>query len=264
MNSPSKLKFRNYQDGDEQQIVELLNKSFSNWGTISDWQKKYRQNPNFDPKLVFVGEDGGRMVGCVHYLRRDVKFRDGFLQAYVGGDGATLPGYGGKGVFSKGLRLLYEEVKRRNGSVVYGFNAEGIHADFYRRKFGELGPYRPRVFIKILDFEKLVSSILPAANRLIGKKMPIPPGTGTTITMRFVLNETQIDICLTDKGLKLRRINSEPDVTIQTSLKTLTECLNDKRRLANALVLRKIRLTVSGASVPKLTLLLVEAAKKRH
>jgi predicted N-acetyltransferase YhbS len=261
---PSNLKFRNYQDGDEQQIVELLNKSFSNWGTVSDWQKKYMQNPNFDSKMVFVGEDGGRIVGCVHYLRRDVKFKDGFLHAYVGGDGATLPGYAGKGVFSKGLRLLYEEVKRKNGSVVCGFNAEGIHADFYRRKFGELGPYRPRVFIKILDFENLFSSILPAANRLIGKRMPIPTGKNTTVTMRLALDENQVDVCLTDKGLKPCRIVSEPDVTIKTPLKTLTDCLADQHRLVNAIVLRKIRLKVSGKSMPKLVMLLVEVAKKRR
>jgi predicted N-acetyltransferase YhbS len=263
MNVASNLKFRNYLDGDERQIVELLNKSFSNWGTISDWKRKYRQSPNFDPKLVLVGEDGGRIVGCVHYVRRDVKFKDGFLHAYVGGDGATLPGYAGKGVFSKGLRRLYEEVKRRNGSVVYGFNAEGIHADFYRRKFGELGPYRPRVLIKILDFEKLVLSIMPAANRLIGKRMPIPPGKDTTVTMRFALDETQIDVCLTGKGLKLCRIVSVPDVTIKAPLNAITLGLADQRRLVNAIVLRRIRVKVSGASVPKLAVLLVEVAKRR-
>jgi predicted N-acetyltransferase YhbS len=264
MKVPSNPKFRSYLDGDERQIVELLNKSFSNWGTISDWQKKYKQNPNFDPKLVFIGEDRGRIVGCVHYLRRDVKFKNGFLHAYVGGDGATLPGYSGKGVFSRGLRLLYKEVKRRNGSMVYGFNADGIHADFYRRKFGELGPYRPRVFIKILDFESLVSSILPAANRLIGKRTLIPSGKGTIVTLRLALGEANVDVCVTEKGLKLCRIISEPDVTIKTSLKTLTDGLADRRRLVNAIVLREIRLKTSGASVLKLFMLLVEVAKKRR
>jgi predicted N-acetyltransferase YhbS len=264
MTVPSNLKFRNYKDGDEQQIAELLNDAFGNWGKAADWRTKYRQNPNFDPKLVFVGEDEGRIVGCVHYMRRDIKFKGGFLYAYVGGDGATLPGYAGKGVFSKGLRLLYQEVKRRNGSIIYGFNAEGIYEDFYRRKFGELGLYRPSVYIKILDFEKLISAILPAVNRLIGKGMPISAGKNTSVTLRLALDGSKIDVCLGKKGFRLCRIVSEPDVTIKTKLNDLADALADRRRLVNAVVMRRISLKVSGSSVPKLVGLVVEVAKKRR
>jgi hypothetical protein len=256
------LKFRNYKDGDEQQIVELLNQVYNNWGTVEEWCKKYKQNPNFDPRLIFVCEDEMRIIGCVHYLHRDLKFNNNLLHAYVGGDGATLPAYSGKGVFFKGMSLLYREAKRRKGSIIYGFNSEGIYADFYRRKCGEVAAYRPRVLIKILNFEGLISSILPAANRLIGRR--IPANKTRLVTLRLFLDDKiTIDLCLSG-GIKLCKIFSEPDITVRARLSILSDALSDERHLLVAFVLRRISLKISGSSVPKLATLIIEGVKRRR
>lgn len=256
------MKFRNYKDGDEHQIVELLNQVYNNWGTVEEWSRKYKLNPNFDPRLIFVCEDKGKIVGCVHYLRRDLKFNSNSLHAYIGGDGATLPGYSGRGVFSKGMSLLYREVKRRRGSIIYGFNSESIYADFYRRKCGEVAVYRPRVLIKILDFEGLISSILPAANRLIGRRIPIKKTK--PVTLRLLLDDKiTIDLCISGE-IKLCKILSEPDITVKTRLRILSDALSDERRLLAAFVLRRISLKISGSSVPKLVMLMFEGVKRRR
>jgi predicted N-acetyltransferase YhbS len=256
------LKFRNYKDGDEHQIVELLNQVYNNWGTVEEWCRKYKLNPNFDPRLIFVCEDKDKIVGCVHYLRRDLKFNNNSLHAYIGGDGATLPAYSGRGVFSKGMSLLYREVKRRRGSIIYGFNSESIYADFYRRKCGEVAVYRPHVLIKILDFEGLISSILPAANRLIGRRIPIKKTN--PVTLRLLLDDKiTIDLCISGE-IKLCKILSEPDITVKTRLRILSDALSDERRLLAALVLRRISLKISGSSVPKLVMLMVEGVKRRR
>ena len=256
------MKFRNYKDGDEHQIVELLNQVYNNWGTVEEWCKKYKLNPNFDPRLIFVCEDKDKIVGCVHYLRRDLKFNSNSLHAYIGGDGATLPAYSGRGVFSKGMSLLYREVKRRRGSIIYGFNSESIYADFYRRKCGEVAVYRPHVLIKILDFEGLISSILPAANRLIGRRIPIKKTN--PVTLRLLLDDKiTIDLCISGE-IKLCKILSEPDITVKTRLRILSDALSDERRLLAALVLRRISLKISGSSVPKLVMLMVEGVKRRR
>ena len=256
------MKFRNYKDGDEHQIVELLNQVYNNWGTVEEWCRKYKLNPNFDPRLIFVCEDKDKIVGCVHYLRRDLKFNNNSLHAYIGGDGATLPAYSGRGVFSKGMSLLYREVKRRRGSIIYGFNSESIYADFYRRKCGEVAVYRPHVLIKILDFEGLISSILPAANRLIGRRIPIKKTN--PVTLRLLLDDKiTIDLCISGE-IKLCKILSEPDITVKTRLRILSDALSDERRLLAALVLRRISLKISGSSVPKLVMLMVEGVKRRR
>ena len=256
------MKFRNYKDGDEHQIVELLNQVYNNWGTVEEWCRKYKLNPNFDPRLIFVCEDKDKIVGCVHYLRRDLKFNNNSLHAYIGGDGATLPAYSGRGVFSKGMSLLYREVKRRRGSIIYGFNSESIYADFYRRKCGEVAVYRPRVLIKILDFEGLISSILPAANRLIGRRIPVKKTN--PVTLRLLLDDKiTIDLCISGE-IKLCKILSEPDITVKTRLRILSDALSDERRLLAAFVLRRISLKISGSSVPKLVMLMVEGVKRRR
>ena len=256
------MKFRNYKDGDEHQIVELLNQVYNNWGTVEEWCRKYKLNPNFDPRLIFVCEDKDKIVGCVHYLRRDLKFNSNSLHAYIGGDGATLPAYSGRGVFSKGMSLLYREVKRRRGSIIYGFNSESIYADFYRRKCGEVAVYRPHVLIKILDFEGLISSILPAANRLIGRRIPLKKTK--PVTLRLLLDDKiTIDLCISGE-IKLCKILSEPDITVKTRLRILSDALSDERRLLAALVLRRISLKISGSSVPKLVMLMVEGVKRRR
>jgi len=256
------LKFRNYKDGDEHQIVELLNQVYNNWGTVEEWCRKYKLNPNFDPRLIFVCEDKDKIVGCVHYLRRDLKFNSNSLHAYIGGDGATLPAYSGRGVFSKGMSLLYREVKRRRGSIIYGFNSESIYADFYRRKCGEVAVYRPHVLIKILDFEGLISSILPAANRLIGRRIPIKKTN--PVTLRLLLDDKiTIDLCISGE-IKLCKILSEPDITVKTRLRILSDALSDERRLLAAFALRRISLKISGSSVPKLVMLMVEGVKRRR
>lgn len=256
------MKFRNYKDGDEHQIVELLNQVYNNWGTVEEWCRKYKLNPNFDPRLIFVCEDKDKIVGCVHYLRRDLKFNSNSLHAYIGGDGATLPAYSGRGVFSKGMSLLYREVKRRRGSIIYGFNSESIYADFYRRKCGEVAVYRPHVLIKILDFEGLISSILPAANRLIGRRIPLKKTK--PVTLRLLLDDKiTIDLCISGE-IKLCKILSEPDITVKTRLRILSDALSDERRLLAAFALRRISLKISGSSVPKLVMLMVEGVKRRR
>ena len=199
----------------------------------------------------------------MHYLPRDIRFKNRILQAYVGGDGATLPSYAGKGVFSLGLSLLYREVKRRNGAIVYGYNTESIYADFYRKRFGEIAVYRPRVLIKILDLEKLVSSILPAANRIIGRRLPIVKNK--PITIRLALdNQNPIDICLTSNGTKLSKSMRAPDIIIKTQLKVLSDALPNVRLLVMAFILRRINLKISGPSVPKLLELMLWSMKKRR
>lgn len=250
------MKFRNYRDGDEHQIVELLNQAYSHWGTIAEWQQKYAKNANFDPRLVFLAEDEGKIVGCVHYLQRDLNLNNRTLHAYVGGDGATRSGFSGKGVFSKGLNLLYEEVKKRKGGVVYGYNSETIYQDFYRKRFGEIAVYCPHVMVKILDFEKLISSITPVANRIMRRRIRV--GKKEELAIRLILdNKTVVDICLTSHGIKLSSKLLKPDITIEARLRVLFYAFSDWRNILKALMFRKIRLRLSGSSVPKLVKLLL-------
>ena len=114
--------------------------------------------------------------------------------------------------------------------------------------------------VKILDFEKLISSITPVANRIMGRRIRV--GEKEELAIRLILdNKTVVDICLTSYGIKLSSKLLKPDITIEARLGVLFYAFSDWRNILKAFMLRKIRLRLSGSSVPKLVMLLLRGVR---
>lgn len=103
----SGLTYREYELGDEKQIVELLDLVFGGWpdrdlvcSKVDFWQWKYLDNP-IGLKAVVVALDGDRIIGCSHRSYFRVKIGDCVLLCGQGMDVATHPKYRGRGVFTK-------------------------------------------------------------------------------------------------------------------------------------------------------------------
>jgi len=238
------LKLRNYQEGDELQIVELLNLAYGHWGSVEHWKQKYMHSKGFDPELIFLAEEDGRVISCVQYLRRDLKLGDRTISSYVGGDGATHPKYVGEGIFSKLLSMLYGEVRRRKGGCVYGYNNQIIYEIFYREKFGEVALHRSQVMIKILNINALAMSILPVANVMMRKWLSI--GGGQTFTVRLDLTgQASLDYCIRDNKIKKCKIRARPDIKIKTRIEVLIKIILDNYSPLKALLLREIVVSIS-------------------
>jgi predicted N-acetyltransferase YhbS/putative sterol carrier protein len=236
-------KFRNYRDGDESQIVALLNLAYGYWPSTEYWKQKYRDNSGFDPELIFVAEDKGQVISCVQYLRRDMKLGDQAVSAYIGGDGATNLRYTGGGIFTKLLALLYDEVRRRNGNCVYGYNNQVMYENLYRRKFGEVALHRPQVMMKVLDIDALAGSILPAANVMMKKWFSI--AKGQTFTMRLDLTgQTPIDFCLRNNRIERCSITTKPDIKIRTKIEILMKMFLGGYNPLKALLFREIAISI--------------------
>ena len=65
--------FRHYQDGDDNQLADLYNRSFQTNGaglvrTPKNWNWRYVQSPNFEPEMIQIAEDieKNKIVGSVH------------------------------------------------------------------------------------------------------------------------------------------------------------------------------------------------------
>jgi len=65
-----KIVYRTLAAGDENTVKGLLRNNF----IPTDWDWKYLRNPSFDRSLVAVAEANGKIVGCDHWLLRDIKF----------------------------------------------------------------------------------------------------------------------------------------------------------------------------------------------
>jgi hypothetical protein len=246
-----RLRFRSYQKGDEKQIVKILNQTYHQWGSEETWRQKFLQSADFDPGLIVLGEENGTIASCVHYIHRDMWLNNHLLRSYVGGDGATLPEYSNRGLFSKGLKLLYDEVKARNGACVYGYNTPAIYKNFYRKRFGEVAVFRPRVFIKILDYKETIAEATPIINRFIGKRPFFPSGKG--IIFRLILEGQTLDFAFTNQGLKKCESTINPDLLVEAKhLEVLPYAFSGLNHFLHAFVMGKIRIKINGSSVPKL------------
>ncbi len=234
----------NYQDGDESQIVDLLNLSYGYWPSVEYWKQKYGHSKGFDPELIFLAKDRGRVISCVQYLRRDMKLGDQTVSSYIGGDGATHQKYVGGGIFSKLLTMLYGEVRRRKGDCVYGYNNQIMYENFYRKKFGEVALHRPQVMIKVLDMNAIAASILPAANVMMRKWFSIVKGQ--TFTVRLDLTgQTSIDYCIRNNKIERCNVRSRPDIKIKTRIETLMKIFLGGHNPLKAFLLREIVISVS-------------------
>lgn len=251
------MELRNYQDNDESQIANLLNLAYGSWGSAEYWKRKYKHTAGFDPKLIFLAEDKGKVIACVQYLRRDLKLGNRILHSYVGGDAATHPKYVGRGLFSKLLSMLYDEVKRRKGCCVYGYNQPGIYENFYRKRFGEVALHRLKVMIKVINPSALAVSILPVVNAMMREKLRI--GKDNVFTIRLeLIDQTSIDYCIKDNEIRLCKITVKPDIRIKTKLETLGKIVSGNYSLLKALMLRKIVISISPLTLIRLLTLAVK------
>ena len=238
------MELSNYQEGDELQIVDLLNLAYGYWPSAEYWKQKYGSNKGFDPGLIFLAKDKGRVISCVQYLRRDMKLGDRTASSYIGGDGATNLKYAGGGIFSNLLTMLYDEVRRRKGDCVYGYNNQIMYENFYRKKFGEVALHRPQVMIKVLGMNAIAASILPAANVMMKKWFSLVKGS--TFTVRLDLtNQTSIDYCIKNNKIERCKIKSRPDIRIRTRIETLMKIFLGGYNPLKAFLLREVAVNVS-------------------
>jgi predicted N-acetyltransferase YhbS len=99
---PMRVTIRHYQEGDELEILSVLNGSFGGrWGSLDMWNAKYKKQANFDPECLIVAEYAGRIIGCCHSMIQHVSFQRGQIPIGVFGDMAITPGHRGRRLFKR-------------------------------------------------------------------------------------------------------------------------------------------------------------------
>jgi len=109
----SEVTTRLYQEGDDQEIVELLRSSFTSWAELQKpieyWRWKYRQSP-LETHIV-VSTVGKEIVGVGHCIKMKVKLCNRVLISYYDDDYATNPEYRKKGVY-KAVTKFTDKIKK--------------------------------------------------------------------------------------------------------------------------------------------------------
>jgi GNAT superfamily N-acetyltransferase len=120
------FELRNYQPGDENQIIDLFNAAFGQNNfftprTVEFWIWRYLKKPGFDPKGIFLAEKEDRIISSVVETMRKAKFGEKTLHLGVIDDVSTQPELWGKGLASKLLEeaIKYAEQKKLDGLALF-------------------------------------------------------------------------------------------------------------------------------------------------
>lgn len=153
---------RDYKDGDEVQIIDVLSKSFKKWpgidisvSKLDHWKWKFQDDP-VGTSLIMVIEDSGKIVGCWHRIISKININNHELIAAQGADIAILPEYQGKGLSSKLRMKVYELEEKGKIDFTYGFTSHPkILMTAYKGKQVKL-PGVITEYIKINDINKYI------------------------------------------------------------------------------------------------------------
>ncbi|MGQ9539359.1 MAG: GNAT family N-acetyltransferase [Candidatus Bathycorpusculaceae bacterium] len=171
---------RVFREDDAETVRQLVESIFSGFLMGKYWDWKYKENPYFDSRLVAVAEANGEVVGCNHWLLRDLKFSNSLVdKAVLAADVAVKPEYRGKGLGSGLLQFLRESdvVKSRAAAVIYMFADPELAKKFHTPAAGYvLIPDGTAQYTKVLSWKKVKQNVdlLNEAIRSdkFGRKLP--------------------------------------------------------------------------------------------
>ena len=144
---------RFYRDGDEEQLVSLLQDGFGGWPSfdldctpLEHWTWKFIDNPIRRISVV-VGSVDEEIVCCMHDLPRKFKFGEKQLIISQGVDAFVHPDFRRKGVFNQMFDLLNERRIVEKKSLVCSIRGNPILIKSSNRKGT---PYIPYPLLKMI------------------------------------------------------------------------------------------------------------------
>lgn len=115
---------REYRDGDEHAIVELLKTTLLGWRScahaVEYWRWKYWRNPAGSP-VIWLAEHNNRVIGHYGIIPVRMKVGNSYVNGSVSCDGAVHPTYQGKGIFSSIVNRCYLDVAKKGIPLTYMF-----------------------------------------------------------------------------------------------------------------------------------------------
>ncbi|MCW4010397.1 MAG: GNAT family N-acetyltransferase [Candidatus Bathyarchaeota archaeon] len=151
--------FRTYSDGDEAALQELLKKSFGSFKQDNYWVWKYKSNPDFDPDLVVLAEENQQLIGCNHWLPRNLKLSKNIqVRAALAGDVTVDCAYRRQGL-GRGLlaHLRSSGAFEKKGILLsFMFTNAGLNRSLYQPAAGYvLLPTHAVAYKKLFTCNKL-------------------------------------------------------------------------------------------------------------
>lgn len=227
--------YRGFEKGDEDGVKSLIKRVFSGFLEGDYWEWKYKRNPGFDPSLVVVAEDRGKIVGCNHWLVRDLKFsNNSYIKTVLGADIAVDPEYRRKGIGKSLLLFLRNSKAFRDREVVfsYMFPNPDVVNPLYRPAASYIAaPNFTTRYAKILNWNKFRKRLEAANIRIMADEGLRVKVAGLNMGVLFRIEEAPVlPLRFNEEGIRIdSTVEKDPDVVFRIGLAAL-ECLGSSRR----------------------------------
>jgi predicted N-acetyltransferase YhbS len=253
----SEYVFRSFTKGDKEAVEALVTPVLLEG---QSWEWKYLENPKFDPSLVAVAEKEGRIVGCNHWLLRDIKLSGSSVcRAILCGDIVVDPNHRKHGV-GKSLLLFLRpsDLSKAKGSVLTYMFAK---PELGKRLYGPAVGYIPiststRRYSKRWSWKDVVARV---------KEININLGPGDELNGKakhdfavvfHVLGASPLTIAVKKGGIEASEESIEDaPLKVTTDLATLTYLRRREkriRRVLKALLQRKLKVKGNLFNIIKL------------
>ncbi|MFO8109948.1 MAG: GNAT family N-acetyltransferase [Thermoplasmata archaeon] len=147
---------RPYEEGDEEQIIELFERVFGKPMGITEsrkhWKWEYMENP-VEKIYVNLAVDDDRIVGQYAVIPVEMWIHGRRKIGSLSLDTMVHPDYRGQGMFTTLAEQLYRELARDGVVLTYGFpNANSIHGFTNRLEWKEI--FKIPLFARPIDFDR--------------------------------------------------------------------------------------------------------------
>ncbi|MFW9771402.1 MAG: GNAT family N-acetyltransferase [Candidatus Thorarchaeota archaeon] len=160
--------YRNYQQGDEEQLADLFNRAFQMNGfsfirTKKNWEWRYIQSPDFEPEMIQIAEDidNHKLIGmvCVNPIEKINLNNVTYLNGNIN-DVSCHPDYIRQGISKKLMQRSIEYMQRKGCDIsllITAFN--GFPRNRLYSKLGYQDFDRSYGYITFPNFYRLVRDL---------------------------------------------------------------------------------------------------------
>ncbi len=154
------MEVRLLREGEEDQMIRLLEKSFGSWHDRQYWNWLYKTNPA-GKAAVGVAVEHGQILATYSICPVSLRIGSERVLAGLAVDAATDPDYRRKGLFTIVAGAAFLEADRRGFRFILGYTEWGHPAALGQlTKLGFQRAYSIRRLVKVLSWPKLLSSKL--------------------------------------------------------------------------------------------------------
>ncbi len=122
------MEIKKYKEGDEKQILELFEMSFSKKLSEKFWLWRFKNNPFLQEEMINLMWEGDVLAGHYAVSALEIMVDNRKILASLSGTTMTHPAFQGKGIFSTLSLELYDRINREYGvNIVLGFPNQNSH-----------------------------------------------------------------------------------------------------------------------------------------